>query len=120
MTTTILTQDQVDVESVSTSPRSKRSKERSRLQRRLSALVASFLVVAAGFIGFGAAQASASAYTCAFGANITVFNLPTIPTVQFCNGINGSGTWVDNTYGSFLTPGVICNYSITSEFFDSS
>ena len=94
--------------------------KRGGLRRRISLLAVSLLVVSLGSVMLGVQPARASAYTCAFGASITIFHFPTIPTVEFCNGVNGSGTYVDNTYGSFLTPGVICNYSITSEFFNSS
>src|SRR5690349_8765292 len=95
---------------------------RQQLTRGRKRLI--FAVVAAGLAAgtslVTAQPASASAYTCAFGSNITIVGLPTIPTVQFWNGVNGTGTYVSSTYKSFLSPGVICNYKITSKFFAAS
>lgn len=68
-----------------------------------------------------AQPASASGYNCVFWGPINIPGVGSpIPTGQFCTAVNGSGTWVDNTYGSFLSAGSICNYSMTSEFFDSN
>jgi hypothetical protein len=98
-----------------------RTRRPATLKRRaLVALLATALGITMSAT-FGASPASASAYTCVFWGPINIPGVGTpIPTGQFCTAVNGTGTWVDNTYGAFLSAGSICNYSMTSEFFDSS
>ena len=103
-------------------PRTQRRWRRKPWRRSRSAtMFAALLAALVMTMTFGASPASASAYMCTFWGPINIPGVPTpIPTGQFCTAVNGTGTYVDNTYGSFLSAGSICNYNMTSEFFDSS
>lgn len=75
----------------------------------------SFKVVIVGLaailsILFTPGPASASGTSCSYGN-------PLYGPSYYCETVSGSGTYVSSVSGSFRGSAVICNYSITAEFF---
>jgi hypothetical protein len=85
-----------------------------RSLKLMAAMVVALGMVAANLLA--AASVSASALGCARWGYVHVAGV-SLPTGQYCFGINGSGTTVNNTTGSINTP-VIYNYEEVVRFYD--
>jgi hypothetical protein len=88
---------------------------RSRRVRLVSFLGA--LAVASGLAGVLASPASAYSRGCGFWNPFTANGVP-LAGGQYCAEVDGSGTWLYQVEGDFVSAGNVCNWDITAEVFD--